>query len=76
MRLGDGALAQGFGGGLVVVFIEHGGETRAHMPLDIIGQHAQEHVGADPILEPMMDRPDMQIDRLQATGRSTRLNDL
>jgi len=37
------------------------------VPLNVVGQHAQEHVGANAIPEPMMDRPNMQVDRLEAS---------
>jgi len=36
------------------------------VPLYIIGKHAQEHVGADAVGEPVMDRPDLEIDGLDA----------
>ena len=36
----------------------------AHVPLNVVGQHAQEDVGTDSGLEPMMDGADMQINRL------------
>ena len=39
------------------------------MPLDVVGQHAQEHVGANPVGEPVVDWPDVQIDRLEAAKR-------
>ena len=35
------------GGGLRVVIIEeHQGERAAHVPLDVVGEHAQEDMGA------------------------------
>ena len=68
--LATGLSRSGFGGGLVVVVVEHRGEARAHVPFDVVGEHAQEHVGADAILQPMMDRADVQIDRLQAAKRA------
>jgi len=72
---GDGADAQCFSGVLVVVVVEHRGETGTHMPLDVIGQHAQEDVGAHALLQPMVDRPDVQIDGLQATKRALHLGE-
>ena len=48
MRLGDDAGAQGFGGRLVGIVVEHRGEALAQMPLDVIGEHAQTEVS--PIL--------------------------
>ena len=34
----------------------------AHVPFDIVGQHAEQDVGADSSLKPMVDGPDMQVD--------------
>ena len=65
LRLGDRAFAQGFGGVLVVVVVEHRGEAGAQAPFQIIGEHAEEHVSADALLQPMMDRANVQIDGLQ-----------
>src|SRR6476660_9284227 len=36
----------------------------AHVPLEIIGEHAQQHVGADPIGQAVVDRSDLKIDGL------------
>lgn len=36
-----------------------------HVPRDIVRQHAEEDVGLDAILEPVSDRPDVEIDGLQ-----------
>ena len=67
LRLGDGAFAHGLGGFLVVVVVEHRGETGAQAPFEVIGEHAEEHVSADAFLQPMIDRPDVEIDGLQTT---------
>ena len=40
LRLGDDAGAQGFGGRLIGIVVEHRGEALAQMPLDVIGEHA------------------------------------
>jgi hypothetical protein len=40
------------------------------VPLEIIGQHAQEHVRPHPALQPVIDRPDIQIDSFDATERT------
>jgi hypothetical protein len=37
------------------------------MPLDMIGEHAQEDVGAHPLGGPVADRADLKIDHLQAS---------
>jgi hypothetical protein len=37
----------------------------AHVPLDVVGEHVQEDVGAHARLEPMVDRPDLQVHRLE-----------
>src|SRR5271157_2222572 len=38
----------------------------AHMPFDVIGEHAQEDVGAHSVLVPVTDRTDIEIDGLHA----------
>ena len=43
-----------------------GARRPAHVPFDVIGQHAQKHVRAHPIGQPVMHRTDLQIDRLDA----------
>jgi hypothetical protein len=37
------------------------------VPFDIIGQHAQEDVGADAVGEAVMDGTDAQVDRFQGS---------
>ena len=37
------------------------------MPMDVIGQQAQEQMSPDPRLHPMTDGTDVQVDRLQRT---------
>ena len=66
LRLGDDAVASGFGRVLVGIVVEHRLEAGAHLPFDVVGEHAQEDVGADAVGEPMVDRPDLEIDGLQA----------
>ena len=39
------------------------------MPLDMVGEHAQEDVGAHPVGQPVVDRPDLEVDRLHAAER-------
>ncbi len=40
------------------------------MPFDVISQHAQKHMGADPAGQPMMNGAHMQIDSFQTAERS------
>jgi hypothetical protein len=37
----------------------------AHVPLDVVGEHVHEDVGAHARLEPMVDRADLQVHRLE-----------
>ena len=43
----DGGGAGGAGGGSVVVLEEEGGEPLSQVPLEVVGEHAEEDVGAD-----------------------------
>ena len=56
----DGRGTAGFGGGRVVVVEEH------HVPLDVVGEHAEEDVGADAPLEAVVDGPHLEIHPLEA----------
>ena len=58
------ALAERLGGLLVGVVVEHGGQALAHVPFEIIGEHAEEDVGAHAVFEPVVDRPDMEVEGL------------
>ena len=72
LRLGDDAGPQGFGGLLVGVVIEHRGEALAHVPFDVVGEHAQTDVGAHARSGPMEDRPHLEVDSLELLmARST-----
>ena len=62
---GDDAGALCGGGVAIVVIIEHRRQPGAQVPFDVIAEHAQEHMGADASAEPVVERPDLQIDRLQ-----------
>ena len=42
------------------------GEPPLHVPLDIVGQHADEHVGAHAVFQVVVDRADLQVHRLEA----------
>ena len=52
---GDGVGAFGGGGGFVVVDEQDWGQGLFHVPADVVGQHAQEHVGAHPIGQAVAD---------------------
>jgi hypothetical protein len=68
----DGA-ALGPGGGRVVVLEEEGGQSTTDVPDDVIGQHAHECVGPDPLLQAVMDRAHLQVDGLEVPNpHSTR----
>jgi len=64
--LGDDAGSLGLGGFVIGLLVEHGGEAGAHVMLDIIGEHAEQDVGADPAGGVVEDRTDFEIDGLQA----------
>jgi hypothetical protein len=56
------------GGLLVAVLEQHGLE--ALPPFEIVGQHAQQHMPAHPICQPVIDRPDPKIDGFETAERS------
>ena len=58
-----GALS--FGGGRVVVVEQERLEGLAHVPLDVVGEHAQQDVGAHPVGAAVVDRPYLQVDGLE-----------
>src|SRR3984893_2934718 len=45
---------------------QDGCECLAHMPFEMIGEHAQEHVGAHAWADPMEDRTAVEVDGLVA----------
>src|SRR4051812_26064324 len=52
--------------GVLLLVGEHQLAPRlAHVPLDVVGEHAQEDVGADAIFAPVVDRPDLEVDGLE-----------
>jgi len=53
---GDGISAFGGGGGFVVVDKQDWRESLFHVPADVVGQHAQEHVGTYSIDQPVANR--------------------
>ena len=48
------------------VFEQQRGKPPLHVPLDVVGQHADEHVGAHAVLQVVVDRADLQVHRLEA----------
>src|SRR5437660_9255168 len=42
------------------------GATLTHVPFQVIGQHAEKDMRTHPIGQPVMHRPDLEIDRLDA----------
>ena len=66
LSLGDRRGSQSLARGAIVVVEHHGRERLAHVPFEIVGEHAQEDMGADAIAGIVEDRPDFEIDRLGA----------
>src|SRR5882672_1292453 len=66
LGFGDDAGALRLGGILVGVVVEHMRQALAHMPFQVVGEHADKHVGAHAIGQPVIDRPDLEIDGLDA----------
>ena len=56
-----GLVPGGLGGWLVVVGEQHGRQAGLHVPGDVVGEHPQEHVRADPGLGAVPDGPDVQV---------------
>ena len=65
LGLGDDALPLRLGGLSVGLVVEHGRQLLAHVPLDVIGEHAQEDMRPNPRCEAVVERPDLQIDGLE-----------
>ena len=63
----DGRGALGLGGVGVVVVEEQRGEGASHVPLDVIGEHAEEDVGPHAPLEAVVDGTDLEVDALEAS---------
>ena len=47
-----------------------GASLRLHMPFDVIGQHAQEHMSTDALWQLVVDGTDVKIDGLVAAKRT------
>ncbi len=63
---GDDGGTRGLGGGGIVVVEEQGFEPLAHVPFDVVGEHAQEDMSADAVGGIVVDGPDLEVDGLQA----------
>ena len=61
LGLGDGRRSLGGGRGGIVVLEQHRGEVSLHVPDDVVGEHAQEDVGADAVGPAMVDRTDVEV---------------
>jgi hypothetical protein len=58
---GNGIGAFSGRGGFVVVLKQDRRQGLLHVPADVVGQHPQEHVGADPVGEAVADGPHVQF---------------
>jgi hypothetical protein len=63
-RFGDRGSTLACGGGSIVILEEHGSESPAHVPLDVVGEHADEDVSPDAIGE-VMDRALLEVAGLE-----------
>ena len=52
--------AQRFGDLLVSVVVEHGRQALAHVPFQVVGEHADKRVGTHAIGQPVIDRSDLR----------------
>ena len=62
----DDGSARGVRSGRVVLVEQDGGEPLAHVPFDVVGEHAQQHVSAHALGEVVVDGPHLEIDGLDA----------
>ena len=51
----------------VMVVEEHGGEASTHVPFEVVGEHAQQDVGADPVGRIVMNGAHLEVDGFEAT---------
>ena len=54
----------------IVVVEENRRQIAAHVPLDVVGEHAEKDVAAYPVLEAVMNRADLQIHGLDRAKRA------
>ena len=64
--LGDRIWVEGWG----LVFEEHRRPGVAEMPGEVVGEHAEEHVRADAVVEAVMDRADLQLGAFEGAKRA------
>jgi hypothetical protein len=64
------AAAQGFGLLFISVIEQHRRQALTHVPFQVVGQHAKKNMRPHPILQSVVDRPDIQIDGLDAAERT------
>ena len=62
---GDAGGALGRSG--VMVVEEQGGEASTHVPFEVVGEHAQQDVGADPVGRIVMNGAHLEVDGFEAT---------
>ena len=72
LGLGDDAGAQRLGRLLLSVVVQHRRQALAHVPFEVVGEHAQEDVGAHALFEPVVDRPDLRDRPSLGSGRRAR----
>jgi len=63
---GDDRGALTGGGHRVIIIKQDWFEPLAHVPFDVTAEHAEKDMRAHPRSEPVMDRAEVQIDRLEA----------
>src|SRR6516162_6464727 len=62
--------ALGLAGGRVVIVEEHRGPRAPQVPLDVVGQQAEEHVRPDPVGLAVMNGARLEVDGLEAPKRA------
>ena len=62
-------------GVLVFVTEQQGPPRLEHVPQDVVGEHAHEDVGPDPMLKPVVDGPDLEVDGLERAKRALDLGE-
>ncbi len=58
-------IARGLGGRSVVIVEQHSAQARRMCQIEVIGEHAEEDVGAHPAGEAVVDRADFEFDGLE-----------
>ena len=55
------------GAGGIMVVEEQGSETLTHLPFNVVGEHAQQDMGAHPFGGAVVNRPDLEVHGLEAS---------